>query len=85
MPAITMPTVHMNGTSRAELFAQVERAYCAANDLRAALHAMSPNARDYYPQGVTAISTATGEHRRRLTKLGEITAELEALAEHLSA
>ena len=46
-----LPTIHLNGTSREGLREQVRRAHEAANDLRQALMEMTPNGRDYYPQG----------------------------------
>lgn len=65
------PTIHLNGTSGTELFEAGERVYDA---LRATIEAMltaTPNARDYYVQGVEAFKearTAFDHHMQALVE-----------------
>ena len=78
------PTVHMNGTSRAALGRQYEE---ASEGLRKALDAMvpmSPNGRDYYPQGPGAIDVAVAQHEARIARVREALVEVDALWEHLA-
>jgi hypothetical protein len=81
----TFPTVHMNGTSKAELMRLTMAAMDAADDFFAALAAMTPNGRDYYPQGDQACNAAMAEHRARIVALTCIKAELVDHAEAISA
>lgn len=78
----TMPTIHLNGTSRGELFEQNYAALEAIAEARVALQAATPNGRDYYPQGPKAILEALQDHQRRLQLLEIIYNELHAIAEH---
>ena len=48
---ISIPTVHMNGTSDDALLGQAIKAYYALEDAEQALYDMTPNDRDYYQQG----------------------------------
>ena len=76
-----IPSIHLNGTSRDEL---VEQLIKAARSLRLAIEALgeaTPNGRDYYVQGPSALHQARGEHRVRLGKLQDVYDELETLAE----
>ena len=66
-----LPTIHLNGTSREELREQVRCAHEAANDLRQALMEMTPNGRDYYPQGKDAIHVAVLEHTARIVRVDQ--------------
>lgn len=76
---MTIPTVHANGTSKAELIA----ALCAASEaLDAAYIAMKrcgPNGRDYYPQGPHAIGEAQREHFARLMRVVAVKEEIDRL------
>lgn len=74
------PTVHINGTSKQELSAQVEAAYRAVDDAMRALAAMSPNGRDYYVQGDGALARAEQEHASRMARLVSVKNELEEYA-----
>ena len=69
---LTLPTVHRNGTSREELLRQVQDAGQAVFQARDALAKASPNARDYYPQGMSAFPAAVKEHDRRARMLLEV-------------
>lgn len=77
---MVVPTIHLNGTSREALLDQACKASLAARALADALADMSPNARDYYPQGVNVIAVAFHEHDERIVKVLEIMDELIALA-----
>ena len=80
---LTLPTVHLNGTSRTDLFNAISVALDALAEARVALQATAPNGRDYYPQGEMAIRQATAEHVARLRMLETVYAELYAVAEHV--
>ena len=77
-----LPTIHMNGTSKADLF---DGYMTALEAMQAAIDAViqtGPNGRDYYPQGDAALRQAMDEHRDRLKRLGAVADELNALAAH---
>ena len=83
-PSLTVPTVHLNGTSREELLRQVQDAGQAVWQALDALAKASPNSRDYYPQGVAAYSAACGEHERRCRALRTVYHELTQVSEAIS-
>lgn len=80
---LTLPTIHLNGTSKAQLFEAVFAALDAIAVARAALQASAPNGRDYYPQGDLAIRQALAEHMTRVRMLDTVYDELHAIAEHV--
>ena len=82
--SLTVPTVHLNGTSREELLRQVQDAGQAVFQARDALAKASPNARDYYPQGEFAYSAARAAHDRRARALLVVEEELSELAEAIA-
>lgn len=56
-----LPTIHLNGTSNAELDALTRAAYESVADAIAAFQKAAPSARDYYPQGPDeAVEVAAG-------------------------
>lgn len=78
------PTVHLNGTGLASLGRQYRE---ASEGLRKALDAMgpmSPNGRDYYPQGPGAFHLAVEQHVARIAKVREALAEVDALWDYLA-
>lgn len=77
-----LPTIHLNGTSRPELFDMHVAAIVAMDNAIAALRRAAPNARDYYPQSPQAYPQARDEHLARLAALDKISRELHVLAEH---
>ena len=81
---LTLPTIHLNGTSARELLAGYSDACVGIHEALAMLRRSSPNGRDYYPQGPEAINTAIREHRAREAKLLEVLRELETLGEHVA-
>lgn len=77
---LTVPTVHNNGTSKERL---IEALCEATNKLREACTALgecTPNGRDYYVQGNTALGKALDEHRSRLQRIDDVRKELDQLA-----
>ena len=82
--ALTVPSAHLNGTSREELLRQVQVAGQAVWQARDALAKASPNARDYYPQGELAYPAARAEHDRRARMLLEVEEELSQLSEAIA-
>ena len=79
-----IPTVHLNGTGRDELRAQVRAAHEAVSEAIDKLYAMAPHGRDYYPQGDGAYAEARTEHLARLTHLTTVRDELLALYQGIS-
>jgi hypothetical protein len=73
---VLAPTVHLNGTGRAGLVAQLEEALEALRSATEALGRAQPNGRDYYPQGDRAIKCALKEHTSRMQRLESVQAEL---------
>lgn len=78
---MTLPTVHLNGTSQAELESQLADAISAITEAGRALDLASPNARDYYPQGTEAWQAALVEHADRGRRLRSVANELVAILE----
>ena len=72
----TIPTIHLNGTSKAALLHALTEADAAISKAGHALAETAPNARDYYPQGPSAYGKAADEHAARMTALGKIRADL---------
>lgn len=77
---VAVPVVHLNGTSGAELMAQLERAVCAAREAEKAMAEAAPNARDYYVRPGT-FEVAVAQHWARVRKVEEARAELERVWE----
>ena len=77
---ITIPTVHMNGTAYKDLFEPARAAMDAIRAADKALIEMTPNGRDYYPQGDSAFTNARQQHEQRRQALRNMLSELEDLA-----
>jgi hypothetical protein len=81
---MTFPTVHLNGTSKNDLY----EAYSEArHQIRLAIEAVAntcPNGRDYYTQGDQVIYRALEEHEARLKQLEAVYEELGQLLEVVS-
>jgi hypothetical protein len=77
---LTLPTVHLNGTSRDELQRQIFFAITAIENAIRKLNNAAPNGRDYYPQGQNAWGKANDQHVARVGKLVAVVDELEAIA-----
>lgn len=76
-----VPTIHLNGTSRERLLEDLNEAYYALGQAMSVLRVVTPNGRDYYPQGPQAYDEALDEHLARLGKIEEVRKELETLME----
>ena len=87
MPKVTglsLPSIHMNGTSRGDLLEGYRAAFLAVRDASEAIAKAAPHLRDYYPQGDNAGRLAIEQHRARLQKLAEIESELETIGMHIN-
>lgn len=73
---LTAPSVHLNGTSHADLMKQYQTAYDALTAAIAALRESAPHGRDYYVQSPEAYTKAAAEHTWRLQQLEHIQSEL---------
>lgn len=76
---MTIPTIHLNGTSRESLMDGFEAAYYALGKAYDVLKQTAPNGRDYYPQGPHALQQAADEHMARLRKIDEVRDEISEL------
>ena len=78
---VTMPTIHLNGTSPGDLLEGYRNAMDKVGEAQAALGSIEFNARDYY---VTPGSwdAAVTEMRARRICLAKIYDELQAIAAH---
>ena len=78
---LSVPTVHLNGTSKQELLDQLKNAFRAVREAEAIVRKAYPHGRDYYVQTDTGgIEEAMRQHGRRLVSLNNIANELEAIA-----
>jgi hypothetical protein len=85
MTANARPTVHLNGSSGAELLGALRDATAAIRIASVALRTTAPHGRDYYPQGPIAFNVARDEHYARQEALNAIESDLSALAAHVYA
>jgi hypothetical protein len=81
---MTLPTIHMNGTSLRHLQEANEKASGAIREAIEALAQTAPNGRDYYPQSNEAIHDAMEEHWARMNRLQLVRLELEHIGEYLA-
>lgn len=81
---MTIPTIHLNGTSGQELLDQVLNACHSLNTALSALDNAAPNGRDYYTQGPAALPMAQNEHQARVTKVRGVLDEMQQLAEAIA-
>lgn len=84
MLTLIVPTIHSNGTAKDTLLADLERANSALGAALDALMTISPNARDYYPQGPGAYNQAMLDHASRLSRLLTVRDEVRFLYETLA-
>lgn len=78
------PTIHLNGSGRQRLLDQARDAADALREAIDALRLMSPNGRDFYPQGDGAIRAAIAAHTQRIATIEGIHAEVMAYAERVA-
>ncbi len=79
-PKLTIPTVHLNGTSFAGLYDPVVRAGEEISGAIGTLAECAPHGRDYYLQGEGAYAKARDEHLSRIARLQSVLDELKVLA-----
>jgi hypothetical protein len=85
---LTLPTVHLNGSSREDLMTRYSTALAAVSSALDACYAASPHGRDYYVQEhqlgfQNAFYAAYKEHTDRLRKLTEVRDELKQIYSHV--
>jgi hypothetical protein len=80
--AITLPTIHLNGTGAQSLADEYRAARKAADAAVDALVAATCNGRDFYPQGSDAYYAARRERDAMLDKLHEVRNYAEAWEAH---
>jgi hypothetical protein len=76
---LAVPSVHLNGTARADLETQLSDAIEAVHAAGIALAKAAPHGRDYYTQKGDAIGAAMDQHAVRLEKLRSVATELETI------
>lgn len=76
---VTVPTVHLNGTSFTELRDSYHRAYDAVQDAKELFANATCNARDFYPQGPDAYSAARRERDEAFAQLDAAQRYIEAV------
>ena len=84
MSTVSLPTVHLNGSSRDSLLDGYMAAMDAIRLAMKALQSAAPHPRDYYVQSNMPAHLARDEHFVRLARLRETLDELNTLAEHVS-
>jgi hypothetical protein len=82
---LILPTIHINGTSKEQLYEDLCNALYAVSAAREAVQAAAPNGRDYYTQSGNALQQALAQHAERLRALQTVYDELEAIAEHIQS
>lgn len=82
MSNITLPTVHLNGTSAEMLFRDYFAAAEAVFAAKEAIAKIEFHSRDYYPVP-GSWEKARKEHRARFDKLEEVRKELDEIAAHV--
>lgn len=80
---LTLPTVHLNGTSREMLLSGYTEAYEKLRAALAAFYNIEFNARDYYVQSDYAYNQARVSRDKVRDKYNEINEYLEAHIVHL--
>lgn len=80
---ITLPTVHLNGTSRQMLSDSYFNAYRKLQDAIRSFNEIEHNARDYYVQGLGAWPQATYQRIQMQEHLNAVQKYLEAHLIHL--
>ena len=73
----TIPTIHLNGTSKDTLTAEYYAAYKAIKESINTLLDATLNGRDYYPQGSDAYYQARAERQDALSKLHQVKSYIE--------
>lgn len=74
------PTININGTSGQNLLDQATNAGEALREAFRTLQDMAPNGRDYQTAPVGAYETARSQHNSRMSRLDDISKEIEEVA-----
>lgn len=82
--ALTLPTIHLNGSNRQRLREDYLQAHRALLKARDAFAAIDCHARDYYVAGPDAWPQARSQRDAALHKFGQLSEYLEAHLLHLS-
>lgn len=77
---MTLPTIHLNGTSKEALMTALTDASFALDAAYEVAKLSAPNGRDYYPQGPAALDAATKEHMARLNAIDAVKKQFDELA-----
>jgi hypothetical protein len=80
---LTLPSIHLNGTSRKMLAEGYHNAYVAVQGAIRSFAEIEMNGRDYYPQGNDAYPKARTERDVQLAYLRSVRDYLEAHLIHL--
>ena len=81
---LAIPTVHMNGSSKEMMIRDLTKARYAIQKAVGAMAEVTPNGRDYYPQGPDAITEAIRQHGQRIAALIRVHDELGEIAMAIS-
>ena len=74
---LSVPTVHLNGTSKESLLEDLSEAWHALNGAMNAMRKACPNARDYYVQSERgAFNNAMTQHLKRIATVATVQAEI---------
>ena len=84
LSAVTLPALHLNGTSADDLLEQQADVLAALEGLRQALAKATPNARDYYVVSETAYAEALAAHRAEFSVLEALVSRHEVIGLHLA-
>lgn len=82
---LTLPSVHLNGTSRQTLLDGYTEAYRKLIEFRDAFNAIEHNARDYYVQGPDAYYKARDQRDAERQRIADLMRYLEDHLLHLGA
>jgi len=80
----TLPTIHLNGTSREMLLEGYDAAYRKLIKFKHAFRAIEFNARDYYVAETNAWSNACEEREKMVNNISELLDYFEAHLIHLA-
>lgn len=81
---LTLPTIHLNGTSRSVLMKDYRTALDAVNNAVNATQETGPNGRDYYPVD-GSMQKALAENRARVDRLVAVRDELMEIIQGIRA
>lgn len=81
----TLPTIHLNGTSRQMLLDGYTEAYRKLIEFRDSFNSIEFNARDYYVQGPDAFTKAREERDAQRQRIADLMRYLEDHLLHLGA